>query len=364
MNNVTELSLKKLKGIKPKGIKTKSNSKLENLIDLSWHTIDKFKTHHHVKDNGDDACSALYRSFYKYAKKRFDHEFIINQFDLETFIYSNCNKELPEVESKLFGFFTSSLLDYLTEKNKEKGLNTRVYLNGQGNEFNDLFTHAQNVDELILDNFTGKKICRRIASRQGRANRIVLMNFKNMEDYVCAGATLGSPTRKTIKEFWLINNSRSHYGSYDDLSNIADAEEIWLVNNEISCLEFDLGSAARRVWFLNNKFTNPRHRFSVGYQVNSIFLFNKYPKNKIKFDKCMDVGISPKIKDLVIHYGNAKGSRQTQVEIKNLEIKNLVHNQDARNQYNEIIQIANTMKNNSLEEIENKIKKIKELYNN
>jgi len=108
------------------------------------------------------------------------------EIDLKEFILAKANTDYQEDYSAALGLFTGCLLEILTKRNTEEGKRTIVYINGQGNKFDYLFSHARAVDTLVVDNFRGDNICYNISnSLDKRAKTIAVLNISG--DRTCAG---------------------------------------------------------------------------------------------------------------------------------------------------------------------------------
>ena len=159
--NQTNLSLKKLKGIKPKGVKIKPSSTLETLSTVCDLLIDKYGEDHGimwgnaVDDGFVPICNYVESDLLK------DVEF--TELDLETFVLAKPNQDYSVRVSKVIGFYTSALLSILTKRNSKKGKRTKLRIDGSGLTSDCLLHYAGHVDELILENFSGGNIGRHIA---------------------------------------------------------------------------------------------------------------------------------------------------------------------------------------------------------
>lgn len=79
--------------------------------------------------------------------------------DLKDMIFTKANMDYEYQDARAIGAYTGILLQILTERKREKGKNTRFYINGQENNFNFLFYGAKDVGDLIVENFKGTYIC-------------------------------------------------------------------------------------------------------------------------------------------------------------------------------------------------------------
>ncbi|MBT5022784.1 hypothetical protein HOK51_07830 [Candidatus Woesearchaeota archaeon] len=148
----TNLALKKLQGIKPKGVKPRlENTDLEKLIDLGNYFIDSRSCDFSSRAVG---VGAKYRRKFN---KEFDNlitKYTLNN-DLLTNVIHASYQDLSGKEALIFGLYSGFLLTELTKrKHKNKKLSV-FYFNGMGNRFDNLFYLAKRVDVLILDNLVG-----------------------------------------------------------------------------------------------------------------------------------------------------------------------------------------------------------------
>jgi len=100
--------------------------------------------------------------------------------------------EVEKNKASILGLYTGCLLDLLTERRREQGLETCFYINGQGRKFDYLFSFAKHVDKVIVDNFNARSICSYIANGGGKANLVLVMNCKG--DFIASdvGSDKGS----------------------------------------------------------------------------------------------------------------------------------------------------------------------------
>ena len=157
-------ALKKLKGIKPKGVKAKDKSKLEHLINLGIDTVDRCG---HLNSQ-DDILDYIYWNV-----KRSAGDY--NESDLKQTVMALSVTELNS-ENYVVGFYTGALLSNLTERNRAKGKRTQVCIDGDGMTFNYLFNHAKHVDDLIIKNFEGTNMCSQLG-REGDVDFVMCSNL-------------------------------------------------------------------------------------------------------------------------------------------------------------------------------------------
>ena len=213
----TNLALKKLKGIKPRGIKVDTcSSTNKKLLDIGVEVIDIFSkdSQFHIADRDDNAYEYYYKSLTEFLDDKIKFNF--KESDLEFFIYANCNQDYSSAEYGLMGMFSGWLLSTLTKRNKQKNKPTTFYINGRGMTFNHLFLRANEIDELIVDNFRGDYLCNRLGHIDGNVDLAAIINCsanKNLGEYFCSVRGKGNALivansySKTI--CWGVS---SHYG--------------------------------------------------------------------------------------------------------------------------------------------------------
>jgi len=121
-------------------------------------------------------------------------DFEFNETDLVNFVHARANGKGTLRE----GMYTGILLELLTERNDGK---LRLHLDGDGQEFNNLFYHARNVDEVIVEKFKGDNICSRIGIDKGKAGLVMIMN--------CEGDSIAEEVashNSEIEKLILLNN--------------------------------------------------------------------------------------------------------------------------------------------------------------
>ena len=125
--------------------------------------------------------------------------------DLEQFVRINMDSDSERNLETHKGRFTAVLLDLLIERNREKGKETKIHINGEGGRFNYLFYQAKKVDQLIVENVSGDHICQHLGA-DGNANLVVLIN-NNSENLACSAGSLGA-----VNTLLAIDNSAGELG--------------------------------------------------------------------------------------------------------------------------------------------------------
>ncbi|MBT5022792.1 hypothetical protein HOK51_07870 [Candidatus Woesearchaeota archaeon] len=169
------LALKKLKGIKPKGVKPRlENTDLEKLLSLGNYFIDQRSGHFHSRYLDVDK---------KYLRK-FNKEFdiLIKELelsnDLLTGVINASYQNVSGRDAFVNGIYSGFLLTELTKrKNKENKLSL-FYFNGQGNNFPNLFYRAKRVDVLIVDDVKGDDVCYELGYTGGKLGLVAGVNLE------------------------------------------------------------------------------------------------------------------------------------------------------------------------------------------
>ena len=142
-STATGLSLKKLKGIKSKGVKSRIKTSVEDLVIV----CDNFVNEHKRKElyfNAMDPNSSLNKV------KEECHELVkplmdtFSQDDLNLFVGSRSQQDYGSKEAKLVGLFSGVLLDELMNLYEQNNKPKQFYLNGQNINFHHLFFFHQN----------------------------------------------------------------------------------------------------------------------------------------------------------------------------------------------------------------------------
>ena len=177
MTQQNNLALKKLKGIKPKGVKTKPSyeSNLEYLISSGLECVELFGNMLNERGLAFDNVYQTSDKVYEYV----DSMNLFSESDLKNLIYNLSVSDLLESykPKTIFGMYSGALLSKLTKSNQEKGLPTKIHIDGNNQKFDNLFMYAKHVDELVVENFEGGNICREIGSK-GTINSLIVRNIK------------------------------------------------------------------------------------------------------------------------------------------------------------------------------------------
>ncbi|MBT5022876.1 hypothetical protein HOK51_07640 [Candidatus Woesearchaeota archaeon] len=172
--NQTNLALKKLKGIRPRGVKVKKNSNLESLLDLHQRVWNEFQSAEERSSRNNNSLRAFIS--HNLSNYFFQNKHKFTEDDLTGFVFSTGN--YTDIHSRFTGIFSGVLLDYLVSNNQRKNKRTLLYLDGNGISYPYLFSRTQNIDVLVINNFSGNCICNSIIPFPGCANLLVGLNLK------------------------------------------------------------------------------------------------------------------------------------------------------------------------------------------
>ncbi|MBT5022889.1 hypothetical protein HOK51_07705 [Candidatus Woesearchaeota archaeon] len=232
-------ALKKLKGIKPKGVKTKYTTPLELITKAGNKLINDIKSRElsHLVD-----CINVVPEFnqaYLRVKDFVDHNLPDLDFtvdDLKSYILAHSKVDLPSRNAPL-GLYTGVLLSLLCMQNKEKGERTIFCMDGQGEYFPYLFFLANQVDVLALNNWKGDCICRGVAGFGGQANMVIGSNLESIDGFRDMGCEGGSSGLVIAKEgnqtvdIWL-NSLLAVSSGYSDLLIVDNFKGILFAGKE------------------------------------------------------------------------------------------------------------------------------------
>ncbi|MBT5022795.1 hypothetical protein HOK51_07885 [Candidatus Woesearchaeota archaeon] len=167
-----ELSLKKLKGLKPKGVKPRlENTDLEKLIDIGKYFIDS------KKDSVfRDRLGLKYLNKFREEFKEKVKDCKLNQDLITQAIFSSYG-EFSYEESVAFGIYSGMLLTELTKRKHAEKKISSFYFDGQGLEFNNLFRQTKNIDFLVVENIKGTQVCTHLGY-EGRIGVVAGINIQ------------------------------------------------------------------------------------------------------------------------------------------------------------------------------------------
>ena len=183
MTQQNNLSIKKLHGIKPKGVKVKDSSALEKLFDLESIFVNE------VYFEPSDSFCSFGKHMYKLFNSQISNDFEISPSNLEAYVCSRNNVTEGSDESvkhaKAVGIFSGVLLSLLNFQTNEKGKKSRVEIQGGGNYFDYLFKNSRGIDELIISNLSGNSICQNLERSVFDSDFLLIDNCKtdSLEGY-------------------------------------------------------------------------------------------------------------------------------------------------------------------------------------
>ena len=198
----TNLSLKKLKGIKPKGIKTKTVSLTEKIIQASEQFVEQFKDETFRGENSEQTRDEVYYECLNYLRSDLIKFPKFDKRHVDDFIYAAANQDLNMIQSQLLGTFSSCLLHVLTERYQKENQKASFCFDGTNNEFKYLFWRCKLIDELLVENFKGDHICSHIDN----ANILINRSLKDPSNLALAGS------KGNIDLIWAIDVSGSGMG--------------------------------------------------------------------------------------------------------------------------------------------------------
>ena len=348
----TNLSLKKLKGIKPVGVKVKpeDKGKASQLISMFDLMLEKYEFRlvedYHNKD------FEVKKNIYDELKNDFFQDFDFSDSVLQEFILRVDSENLSRRGERILGSYSGCLLEFLTEKNKLTGKRTRVYINGIGKKFNYLFWRAKHIDELIVDNFEGRDICARIAEYDGSANAVIVCNSigGNILDYVGHG-------RAKVGLVASINNIVKGSDCGGVGSDGSQTGLIALINNKGNATSETAGAGTSNlgsILCLNSSYSEKDHPIAQ----NAGISISRYQSAFILFTYLNSRGYPlgsngyslPKVRPTLLSYPKLRGFQAQ-------------NNKDDKDTYKKIINLGNSMKSKTGLEIKEILKEILKIYN-
>ncbi len=167
-----DIRLPGLDGMLPGGdVKGREKTALEYLIEVGNNVMSEGSN-----ASSSDQLHVYYLGLYKRLKNDLLRGLEFSALDIESYVHMNLEDQRPSTDNQQKGIYTGCLLHLLTERNKAKNLPTRVYIDGKGRYFDYLFYHAEQADEVIVNNLKGQGICDHMANNYGRVNLILVAN--------------------------------------------------------------------------------------------------------------------------------------------------------------------------------------------
>ncbi|MBT5022883.1 hypothetical protein HOK51_07675 [Candidatus Woesearchaeota archaeon] len=178
----TKLSIKKLKGIKPKGVKAKETSTLERIFEIEKKIIADRRAEIGNRPLDPDAFDNVYDVLYSDFKNNYCNDFEYGPQHLKDYVCGQMNFTetgfASSITSVLRGMYSGALLELLCRRTNESGKKFRFEVDGAGNQFDYLFHYARFVDELIIENFKGDDLCSNMLNRAGKGELILVKDCK------------------------------------------------------------------------------------------------------------------------------------------------------------------------------------------
>ena len=204
--NQTNLALKKLKGIKPKGVKVKDKSTFEILFEGYQKVVAEWDPKYGI-DNAD------LLEIPRLISADLDNDLMKNtefkKSHLDDFILASNEWDICGDEEVYRGIYTGALLTLLSKRTKQRGEKAEFCFNGDGMIYPFLFYAASHMDVLVLRNFNGHHIGNFINKFDEEfSDRAVLIHNNvfgqengNCYNDNCIGVTLGCYSNsKTFKQ--------------------------------------------------------------------------------------------------------------------------------------------------------------------
>ncbi|MBT5022799.1 hypothetical protein HOK51_07905 [Candidatus Woesearchaeota archaeon] len=342
-NIQTKLALKKLKGIKPKGVKVKLDSSLEKMLSVTEQLLVK-------KPEG------IYLDIIGYANLKFANkiyndlkeslkEVDFSKTDLENWVLVNVDSPENLMYRQGLGVCSGALLTILTERNKQKNKKTIIDIDGSNSQFDGLFCFTKYADEVTLRNFKGNAICKNFIHSKGEGDKLYLYNVGKSSSASSCGEN------GKLDSVYLIN---SHGGQV--ISN-HHVKNMWLINNDFSSSEgLLIGGQVERIWLLNNYASS----FDLQFQrMDAELLFATLSDSSvIKKVRSASLSTLPiKFENVVIHSKESNYVELDKLSVKTIQVGNL-----ATTQFKPIIDLSYSLEGKTFEEIKSTIVKIEQLY--
>ncbi|MBT5022028.1 hypothetical protein HON01_04330, partial [Candidatus Woesearchaeota archaeon] len=146
----------------------------------------KFKDEKFDWRSRDDQLDVIYDSCLDQVRSvintpNFDQKHIID------FIHATSNNDFDKVSNELNGLFSGVLLQVLTEHYHKENAKASFCFDGDNIKFDCLFYRCRCVDELLIENFQGDFVGNKIGSSGGKVNILVGKNIKGYQSLAGAG---------------------------------------------------------------------------------------------------------------------------------------------------------------------------------
>lgn len=171
------------------------------LIEIGYEMLQKFEgIRGSYGTHGQEKIEQLRKSVREHnidvsASELTNTVFELSKFESDDFMHEWIGKET-------LGMYTGILLELFTEQEKSRGKKAEYHIDGQGIEFDYLFTGASRIGRVLIENFRGNNIANMI----GSGDRIAIVN--------CSGLDLGHDIARTKKmeRTYIINCESNRIG--------------------------------------------------------------------------------------------------------------------------------------------------------
>lgn len=116
----------------------------------------------------------------------------ISEEDIKDFIFLHADIDADQSTRFDVGVFTGIMLDYYSNKKRQKGEKAIIHIDGKGSRMDHLFSAVSNIDELVVENFRGDFICSNIASDRGKVDTLIVKDIKGDNCCINLGSTRGN----------------------------------------------------------------------------------------------------------------------------------------------------------------------------
>ena len=345
MTQQINLSLKKLKGIKPKGVKPRPNSNLEKLIQVTDELIEK-----HSKDQFSISLYDNHFSWYEKMFQEFNADFSncieFSESDLVACISYYSDLEKNDARTVITGICSGVLLTVLAENNKKNNKKTILDIDGNNQKFSGLFYCAKYADELTVRNFIGDGICKYFATEGGQVDKLCLFNISGTQSANNCGL------KGLVGSLYLINSTNN-----DSVVSHPFATNVWVVNSNFTSNSgiLSIGSADR-IWVFNNLIND------IDYHANldkKELFFNVLKKgsdfNRMRYTG--DKTYSANFKSFVFYDPDFN-----QIDLTKISSENFFVGEPAMMKYKKITELSNSLTNKPFEEIMQTLDQIEKIY--
>jgi len=211
---MTEPLFPKLLGIqKHREVVERPQTSLEKLLEIEVEITKRYAAE--VQGKGIWDLKPYYEMLAKELQER-TAQLPYTARDLEDLVHTKINSSYNDSRQIALGLLTGALLDILTQRNRRKGKETVVKVNGNDGKFSYLFAYARNADSIDVENFEGNNICLYLGSFGGEVKKALAKNIKGNNTLAYAGSykgSVGSIEARSIKGDLTLVNTGSNKGS-------------------------------------------------------------------------------------------------------------------------------------------------------